>query len=203
MHATERVEGKRNEAKLVLVTDLLVRLDVVVVEQLKGRQGTRLSIIPVLQKNISSRGGDSDPSALLLHGAAAIHALNERRRRHGVVAHALLNHQLEAFAQLPAGWPLERVVPPGIFDKLPKRLRPRLCTIGGFKIIVSSKVKAQCGAPASAPRARAVLKPRITRAYLGDLVAVLSLRVGNPGEVVLAALLFVELVLGRYGTLSI
>ena len=43
MHATERVEGKRNEAKLVLVTDLLVRLDVVVVEQLKGRQGTGLS----------------------------------------------------------------------------------------------------------------------------------------------------------------
>ena len=43
LHATERVKGKRNEAKVVLVTDLLVRLDVVVVEQLKGRQGTGLS----------------------------------------------------------------------------------------------------------------------------------------------------------------
>ena len=75
---------------------------------------------------------------------------------------------------------------------------PDACAVRQLK-----KVKAQCGAPASAPRARAVLKPRITRAYLGDLVAVLSLRVGNPGEVVLAALLFVELVLGRYGTLSI
>ena len=31
-HATERVEGKRNEVKVVLVTDLLVRVDVVVVE---------------------------------------------------------------------------------------------------------------------------------------------------------------------------
>ena len=41
--ATKRVEGKRNEAKAVFVTDLLVRLDVVVVEQLKGRQGTGLS----------------------------------------------------------------------------------------------------------------------------------------------------------------
>ena len=37
VHATERVEGKRNEAKLVLVADLLVRLDVVIVEQLKAR----------------------------------------------------------------------------------------------------------------------------------------------------------------------
>ena len=34
VHTTKRVEGKRNEAKLVLVADLLVRLDVVVVEQL-------------------------------------------------------------------------------------------------------------------------------------------------------------------------
>ena len=32
VHATERVEGKRNEVKVVLVTDLLVRVDVVVVE---------------------------------------------------------------------------------------------------------------------------------------------------------------------------
>ena len=30
VHATERVEGKRNEFQLVLVADLLVRLDVVV-----------------------------------------------------------------------------------------------------------------------------------------------------------------------------
>ncbi len=43
VYATERVEGKRNEAKVVLVTDRLVRLDVVVVEQ----QGTRLSPSPV------------------------------------------------------------------------------------------------------------------------------------------------------------
>ena len=34
VHATERVEGKQNEVKVVLVTDLLIRLDVVVVEQL-------------------------------------------------------------------------------------------------------------------------------------------------------------------------
>ena len=32
VHATERVESKRNEEKVVLVTDLSVRLDVVVVE---------------------------------------------------------------------------------------------------------------------------------------------------------------------------
>ena len=48
VHTTKRVEGKRNEAKLVLVADLLVRLDVVVVEQLKGRQGTGLSLSPVI-----------------------------------------------------------------------------------------------------------------------------------------------------------
>ena len=43
VHTTKRVEGKRNEAKLVLVADLLVRLDVVVVEQLKGRHRASLS----------------------------------------------------------------------------------------------------------------------------------------------------------------
>ena len=48
VHATERVEGKQNEVKVVLVTDLLIRLDVVVVEQLKGRQGTGLSLSPVI-----------------------------------------------------------------------------------------------------------------------------------------------------------
>ena len=48
MHATERVESKRNEDKVLLVTAILVRLDVVVVEQLKGRQGTGLSPSPVI-----------------------------------------------------------------------------------------------------------------------------------------------------------
>ena len=48
VHATELVEGKRNEVKVVRVTDLLVRIDVVVVEQLKGRQGTGLSPSPVI-----------------------------------------------------------------------------------------------------------------------------------------------------------
>ena len=48
VHATERVKGKRNEDEAVLVTDLLVRSDVVVVEQLKGRQGTGLSPSPVI-----------------------------------------------------------------------------------------------------------------------------------------------------------
>ena len=48
VHATKRVESKRNEAKVVPVTDLPVRLDVVVVEQLKGRQGTGLSPSPVI-----------------------------------------------------------------------------------------------------------------------------------------------------------
>ena len=43
VHATERVEGKRNEANLVFFTNLLARIDVVVVEQLKGRHGTRQS----------------------------------------------------------------------------------------------------------------------------------------------------------------
>ena len=48
VHATERVEGKRNEFKVVLVTDLLVRVDVVVVEQLKGRHRASLSTRLVL-----------------------------------------------------------------------------------------------------------------------------------------------------------
>ena len=42
VHTTKRVEGKRNEAKLVLVADLLVRLDVVVVEQVKARHRASL-----------------------------------------------------------------------------------------------------------------------------------------------------------------
>ena len=46
VHTTKRVEGKRNEAKLVLVADLLVRLDVVVVEQVKARH--RASLPPDL-----------------------------------------------------------------------------------------------------------------------------------------------------------
>ena len=37
VHATERVESKRNEEKAVRVTDFPVRSDVVVVEPLKGR----------------------------------------------------------------------------------------------------------------------------------------------------------------------
>ena len=48
VHATKRVESKRNEAKVVPVTDLPVRLDVIVVEQLKARQGTGLSLSPVI-----------------------------------------------------------------------------------------------------------------------------------------------------------
>ena len=48
VHATELVEGKRNEFKVVLVTDLLVRVDVVVVEQLKGRHRASLSTRLVL-----------------------------------------------------------------------------------------------------------------------------------------------------------
>ena len=48
VHATERVEGKRNEAKVVLVTDIPVRVDVVVVEQLKGRHRASLSTRLVL-----------------------------------------------------------------------------------------------------------------------------------------------------------
>ena len=51
VHTTKRVEGKRNEAKLVLVADLLVRLDVVVVEQLKGRHRASLSTRLVINTN--------------------------------------------------------------------------------------------------------------------------------------------------------
>ena len=51
VHTTKRVEGKRNEAKLVLVTDLLVRLDVVVVEQLKARHRASLPTRPVIDTN--------------------------------------------------------------------------------------------------------------------------------------------------------
>ena len=39
VHATKRVESKRNEVMAVPVTDLPVRPDVVVVEPLKGRHG--------------------------------------------------------------------------------------------------------------------------------------------------------------------
>ena len=55
VHATKRVESKRNEAKVVPVTDLPVRLDVVVVEQLKGRQGTGLSLSPVIDTKGNGR----------------------------------------------------------------------------------------------------------------------------------------------------
>ena len=48
VHATKRVESKRNELMAVPVTDLPVRLDVIVVEQLKARQGTGLSLSPVI-----------------------------------------------------------------------------------------------------------------------------------------------------------
>ena len=42
VHATKRVESKRDEEKAVRVTDLPVRSDVVVVEPLKGRHGASL-----------------------------------------------------------------------------------------------------------------------------------------------------------------
>ena len=51
VHATERVEGKRNEFKAVLVTDILVRVKVVVVEQLKGRHRASLSTRLVINTN--------------------------------------------------------------------------------------------------------------------------------------------------------
>ena len=44
VHATKRVESKRNEMMAVPVTDLPVRLDVIVVEHLKARQGTGLTL---------------------------------------------------------------------------------------------------------------------------------------------------------------
>ena len=48
VHATKRVESKRNEMMAVPVTDLPVRLDVIVVEHLKARQGTGLTLSPVI-----------------------------------------------------------------------------------------------------------------------------------------------------------
>ena len=57
VHTTKRVEGKRNEAKLVLVADLLVRLDVVVVEQLKARHRASLPTRPVIDTNRIGRHG--------------------------------------------------------------------------------------------------------------------------------------------------
>ena len=53
VHATERVESKRNEEKAVPVTDLPVRLDVGVVEPLKGRHGASPSASCVLYTNNS------------------------------------------------------------------------------------------------------------------------------------------------------
>ena len=55
VHATERVESKRNEEKAVRVTDLPVRSDVVVVEPLKGRHGASLSASSVLYTINSGR----------------------------------------------------------------------------------------------------------------------------------------------------
>ena len=51
VHTTKRVEGKRNEAKLVLVADLLIRLDVVVVEQVKARHRASLPTRLVIDTN--------------------------------------------------------------------------------------------------------------------------------------------------------
>ena len=55
VHATERVESKRNEEKAVSVTDLPVRSDVVVVEPLKGRHGASPSASSVLYTINSGR----------------------------------------------------------------------------------------------------------------------------------------------------
>ena len=55
VHATKRVESKRNEVMAVPVTDILVRVDVVVVEPLKGRQGTGLSLSPVIDTKGNGR----------------------------------------------------------------------------------------------------------------------------------------------------
>ena len=55
VHATKRVESKRNEVMAVPVTDLPVRLDVVVVEPLKARQGTGLSLSPVIDTKGNGR----------------------------------------------------------------------------------------------------------------------------------------------------
>ena len=51
VHATKRVESKRNEVMAVPVTDLPVRPDVVVVEPLKGRHGASPSASSVLYTN--------------------------------------------------------------------------------------------------------------------------------------------------------
>ena len=51
VHATKRVESKRNEVMAVPVTDLPVRLDVVVVEQLKARHRASLPPRPVIDTN--------------------------------------------------------------------------------------------------------------------------------------------------------
>ena len=50
VHATKRVESKRNEVMAVPVTDLPVRVDVVVVEPLKGRHGASPSASCVLYR---------------------------------------------------------------------------------------------------------------------------------------------------------
>jgi hypothetical protein len=55
VHATKRVESKRNEEKAVPVTDLPVRPDVVVVEPLKGRHGASPSASSVLYTINSGR----------------------------------------------------------------------------------------------------------------------------------------------------
>ena len=58
VHATKRVESKRNEEKAVPVTDLPVRLDVGVVEPLKGRHGASPSASSVLYTINSGRVTD-------------------------------------------------------------------------------------------------------------------------------------------------
>jgi hypothetical protein len=55
VHATKRVESKRNEVMAVPVTDLPVRPDVVVVEPLKGRHGASPSASSVLYTINSGR----------------------------------------------------------------------------------------------------------------------------------------------------
>ena len=72
VHATKRVESKRNEVMAVPVTDLPVRLDVVVVEQLKARQGTGLSLSPVIDTKRIGRITDGhvqnvQPPALIVY----------------------------------------------------------------------------------------------------------------------------------------
>ena len=55
VHATKRVESKRNEVMAVPVTDLPVRPDVVVVEPLKGGHGASPSASSVLYTINSGR----------------------------------------------------------------------------------------------------------------------------------------------------